>query len=70
MSDSQLTALHQTRTVTLNNTQYTVTSTATFLDATGGSSCTSRGAAYFKLTSTATWTGAVGGAGRARPRSR
>jgi Tfp pilus assembly protein PilV len=64
MSDSQLTALHQTRTVTLNNTQYTVTSTATFLDATGGSSCTSRGAAYFKLTSTATWTGAVGGAGK------
>jgi Tfp pilus assembly protein PilV len=64
MSDTALTALHQTRTVTLNNTQYTVTSSATFLDATGGSSCTSRGAAYFKLTSTVSWAGAVGGAGK------
>jgi prepilin-type N-terminal cleavage/methylation domain-containing protein len=64
MSDTLLTALHQTRTVTLNNTQYTVTSTATFLNATGGSSCTSRGAAYFKLTSTVTWAGAVGGSAK------
>jgi len=65
MSDAQLTALHQTRTVTLNNTHYTVTSTAEFLNATGGSSCTSRGAAYFKLTSSVSWSGAVGGAGKA-----
>ena len=64
MSDAQLTALHQTRTVTLNNTNYTVSSTATFLDATGGSSCTSKGTAYFKLTSNVSWSGAVGGAGK------
>ena len=64
MSDSQLTALHQTRTVTLNNTKYTVTSTATFLSATGGSSCTTKSAAYFKLNSTVTWSGAVGGTGK------
>jgi len=64
MSDAQLTALDQTRTVTLNNTKYTVTSTAEFLDANGGSSCTSRGAAYFKLTSTVGWSGAVGGSAK------
>jgi prepilin-type N-terminal cleavage/methylation domain-containing protein len=64
MSDEQLTALHQTRTVSLNNTQYTVASTATFLDATGGSSCTSKGTAYFKLTSNVSWSGVVGGAGK------
>lgn len=64
MSDSQLTGLHQTRTVTLNNTKYTVTSTATFLSATGGSSCTTKSAAYFKLSSTVTWSGAAGGTGK------
>lgn len=64
MSDSQLTALHQTRKVTLDNTQYTVTSTAEFLDATGGSSCTSRGAAYFKLTSAVSWSGTAGGSAK------
>ena len=64
MSDAQLTALNQTRTVSLNNTQYTVASTATFLDATGGSSCTSKATAYFKLTSNVSWSGAVGGAGK------
>jgi Tfp pilus assembly protein PilV len=64
MSDSQLTGLHQARTVTLNNTKYTVTSTATFLSATGGSSCTTKSAAYFKLSSTVSWSGAVGATGK------
>jgi prepilin-type N-terminal cleavage/methylation domain-containing protein len=54
MSDSQLTSLHQTRTVTLNNTQFKVVSTASFIDASGISSCTSKAEAYFKLSSTIT----------------
>lgn len=54
MSDSQLTALHQTRTVTLTNTQFTVVSSAEFLDASGNSSCVSGSEAYFKLTSNVT----------------
>jgi prepilin-type N-terminal cleavage/methylation domain-containing protein len=54
MTDSQLTSLHQTRTVTLNNTKFTVTSTASFLSANGTSSCSSDSTAYFKLTSTVT----------------
>jgi prepilin-type N-terminal cleavage/methylation domain-containing protein len=60
MSDSQLTSLHQTRTVTLNNTQFTVVSTAEFLDANGNSSCTSKSEAYFKLNSTVTSIATVG----------
>lgn len=56
MSDQQLDSLTQTRTVTLSGTQFTVRSTATFVDATGGSSCSSGTAAYYKLTSTAGWT--------------
>jgi type II secretory pathway pseudopilin PulG len=56
MSDQQLSALNQTRTVTLGTSQFTVTSTAVFLDATGNSSCQSGTAAYYKLTSTASWT--------------
>jgi prepilin-type N-terminal cleavage/methylation domain-containing protein len=54
MSDAQLTSLHQTRTVTLAGSQWTVTSSSAFLNATGGSSCTSTSTAYFKLTSTVT----------------
>ena len=54
MSDSALTSLNQTRTVTLNNTQFTVVSTATFEAANGTSSCSSGSNAYFKLTSTVT----------------
>jgi prepilin-type N-terminal cleavage/methylation domain-containing protein len=54
MSDSQLSSLRQTRTVTLNNTQFTVVSTATFEDANGNSSCSSGSNAYFKLTSNVT----------------
>jgi prepilin-type N-terminal cleavage/methylation domain-containing protein len=55
MSDQQLTALDQSRTVTLSNIPFTVRSTATFLDANGGSSCSSGSAAYFKLDSVVTW---------------
>lgn len=51
MTDSQLTALNQTRTVTSDGSQYTVVSTATFLSANGTSSCTSQSTAYFKITS-------------------
>lgn len=54
MSDSQLTSLRQTRTVPLNGTQFTVLSTATYLDASGNSSCSSGSNAYFKLTSKVT----------------
>jgi prepilin-type N-terminal cleavage/methylation domain-containing protein len=54
MTDAQLTSLHQTRTVTNGNSQWTVTSTATFLNASGGSSCTTTGTAFFKLNSTVT----------------
>ncbi len=60
MSDSQLTALHQTRTVTLNSTQFTVVSSASFLDANGNSSCTSKNEAYFKLSSNVTSVATVG----------
>lgn len=64
MTDSQLTALHQTRTVALNNTQFSVVSTAEFLDANGNSSCTSKSEAYFKLTSTVTSASTVGNPGQ------
>ena len=62
MSDAQLTSLHQTRTVTLGGSQWTVTSTATFLSATGQSSCTSLSTAYFKIASTVTDSTASGSA--------
>jgi prepilin-type N-terminal cleavage/methylation domain-containing protein len=64
MTDSQLTSLHQTRTVALNSTQFTVVSTASFLDANGNSSCTSKSEAYFKLTSTVTSAATVGNPGQ------
>ena len=61
MSDAQLTALQQTRTVTVGGSQWTVTSNATFLSATGQSSCTSLSTAYFKITSTVTGATTTGG---------
>ncbi|MGN6868719.1 MAG: carboxypeptidase regulatory-like domain-containing protein [Solirubrobacteraceae bacterium] len=64
MTDSQLTSLHQTRTVSLNSTQFTVVSTAEFLDANGTSSCTSKSEAYFKLTSTVTSAATAGNPGQ------
>jgi prepilin-type N-terminal cleavage/methylation domain-containing protein len=54
MTDSQLTALNQTRTVTSGGSVYTVLSTATFLNASGTSSCTSDSTAYFKIETTVT----------------
>jgi prepilin-type N-terminal cleavage/methylation domain-containing protein len=61
MSDAQLTALQQTRTVTVGGSKWTVTSSATFLSATGQSSCTSLSTAYFKITSTITGATSTGG---------
>lgn len=55
MSDQQLDALDQTRNVTFNNGTFNVHSTATFLNASGTSSCSNGVAAYYKLTSTVTW---------------
>ena len=68
MTDSQLTSLHQTRTVTLNSTQFTVISTASFIDANGNSSCTSNAEAYFKLSSTVTSVGTADNPGQNRHR--
>jgi type II secretory pathway pseudopilin PulG len=56
LSDEQLSGLNQPRTVTLNGTNFSVKSVATFLDATGASSCTSTGAASYKVVSTVSWT--------------
>jgi prepilin-type N-terminal cleavage/methylation domain-containing protein len=61
MSDAQLTSLHQTRTVTLGGSRWTVTSSASFLSATGTSSCVSLSTAYFKITSTVTGATPSGG---------
>jgi prepilin-type N-terminal cleavage/methylation domain-containing protein len=55
LSDQQLQGLIQTRTVKLDGYTYTVTSTSTFEDTSGASTCTSGRAAYFKVTSTAAW---------------
>jgi hypothetical protein len=57
LSDEQLNGLTQTRTVTLvTGTTFTVKSVASFADTTGGSSCTSGAAAYYKIASTVSWT--------------
>jgi hypothetical protein len=57
LSDEQLNGLSQTRPVTLASGQtFSVTSVSTFVDATGGSSCTSSAAAYYKIASTVRWT--------------
>ena len=58
MTDAQLTALNQTRTVTSGGSVYTVVSTASFLSANGTSSCTSKSTAYFKIATTVTGGGA------------
>jgi Tfp pilus assembly protein PilV len=55
LSDEQLNGLNQTRTVTLGSTPFTVQSTATYLDTTGASSCSSTAAAYYKIYSTVSW---------------
>jgi prepilin-type N-terminal cleavage/methylation domain-containing protein len=58
MSDEALAALSQSRSIALDGTNFTVTSSATFLDTSGQSSCTSKLAAYFRLVSTVSWPGA------------
>ncbi|HUO74460.1 MAG TPA: carboxypeptidase regulatory-like domain-containing protein [Solirubrobacteraceae bacterium] len=55
LSDEQLATLAQTRTVTLDGTNFTIASNASFLDASGGSSCTSKVAAYFHVVTTVSW---------------
>ena len=57
MSAVQLANLNQTRTVTLDGTNFTITSTGQFLNSTsGGSSCTGNGTAdYVKTVSSVTW---------------
>lgn len=54
-SATQLTGLNQSRTVTLNSTPFTVTSTASYVDTSGNSSCSSGQAAYYKTTSVVNW---------------
>jgi hypothetical protein len=59
LSAAQLVGLSQTRTVTLDGTPYTVSSSAQFLNSTGGSSCGSSGsgaASYFRVLSSVNWT--------------
>ena len=59
-SAQQLAGLNQSRNITLGTTQFTVTSTAQYLNSSGGSSCTSNGsgaAAYFQTASTVNWAG-------------
>lgn len=56
LSDEQLNGLNQSRTQTVDGNDFTVKSVASFLDTTGGSSCTSQAAASYKITSTASWT--------------
>jgi Tfp pilus assembly protein PilV len=56
LSDQQLSGLNQTLPVSLNGSTFSVHSTATYLDTTGASSCTSSTAAYYKIASTVTWT--------------
>ncbi len=58
LSDEQLNQLEstsQTRTVTLNSTSFTVTSSSKYLDTTGNSGCSSTAAAYYKIASTVAW---------------
>ncbi len=54
-SAEQLNALNQTRTVTLDGTPYTVTSTAAFVSSAGASSCTSGSAAFYRIVSSVNW---------------
>ena len=58
LSAQQLGGLDQNRVVTLDGTAYQVTSTATFLNSAGGTTCGSPGsgaAAYFRIVSTVNW---------------
>ena len=58
LSDEQLgelDAASQARTETVNGQTFNVKSTASYVDTTGGSSCTSTAAAYYKVVSTVSW---------------
>lgn len=58
LSSTELNGLDQTRTVTLDSRNFTVVSTAQFINSSGSSSCgTSGGAAYYQTTSSVTWPG-------------
>lgn len=60
LSALQLYGLDQTRNVQLDGTTYIVTSTATFLNSSNGSTCGTSGngaAAYFKVESSVSWSG-------------
>ncbi len=52
----QLSGLSAPRTQIVNGQTFSVKSTASYLDTTGGSSCTSSAAAYYKVASTVSWT--------------
>jgi prepilin-type N-terminal cleavage/methylation domain-containing protein len=54
-SAEQLNNLNQSRTVTLDGTPFTVTSTAAFVSSTGASSCTSGSAAFYRIVSSVNW---------------
>jgi prepilin-type N-terminal cleavage/methylation domain-containing protein len=59
LSDEQLgelDAASQARTETVNGQSFNVRSAASYVDTTGGSSCTSTAAAYYKIVSTVSWT--------------
>ncbi len=61
LSDEQLNQLGgtgQTRSESFNGQTFSVTSSATAVASTGGSSCASGAAAYYKIISTASWTDA------------
>ncbi|MGH2894391.1 MAG: carboxypeptidase-like regulatory domain-containing protein, partial [Solirubrobacteraceae bacterium] len=58
VSDAQLNQLSgagQTRSEVFNGQTFSVTSTATAEDSTGGSSCSTNAAAYYKIVSTVSW---------------
>jgi prepilin-type N-terminal cleavage/methylation domain-containing protein len=65
LSAEQLDNLSQTYNTTLDNSKFTVTSQAWYLNGTSGQACTANGGAnatYFKTISTVTWTNASTGA--------
>lgn len=63
LSAKQLDNLNQTVPVSLDGTNYTITSTASFVSSTGGAPCSSTGsgaAAYYSTASTVSWHGTNG----------
>jgi type II secretory pathway pseudopilin PulG len=63
LSAKQLDGLSQTVPLSLDGTNYTITSTAAFVSSTGGAPCSSTGsgaAAYYSTASTVSWRGANG----------